>query len=256
MKYFLLGAASSAFFLYGVAMAYGATDTTNIAAIANAPGRADREPGDRAARVRVPGGGVRVQGLGGAVPHVDARRVPGRAHAGDRVHVGRDEGGRLRGVDPRARWWLPAADLGLDAGRDRARRDLDPGGQRARDRADRHQADARLLEHRAGRLHPDRPHERDEHRDPRGDVLPGGLRGHDPRRLRRRDAGVREGRGADLALVLRGPVQAEPVPGGADDDLPALARGHPADRRVHREGGGVLGGDRGRPLAAGAARGR
>jgi NADH-quinone oxidoreductase subunit N len=34
MKYFLLGAFSSAFFLYGVALAYGATGTTNIAGIA------------------------------------------------------------------------------------------------------------------------------------------------------------------------------------------------------------------------------
>ena len=33
MKYFLLGAFSSAFFLYGIALAYGATGTTNIAAI-------------------------------------------------------------------------------------------------------------------------------------------------------------------------------------------------------------------------------
>ena len=36
MKYFLLGAFSSAFFLYGVAMAYGATGTTKIAALATA----------------------------------------------------------------------------------------------------------------------------------------------------------------------------------------------------------------------------
>ncbi|MEO8293135.1 MAG: NADH-quinone oxidoreductase subunit NuoN [Actinomycetota bacterium] len=36
MKYFLLGAFSSAFFLYGVAMAYGATGSTRIAAIAHA----------------------------------------------------------------------------------------------------------------------------------------------------------------------------------------------------------------------------
>ncbi len=34
MKYFLLGAFSSAFFLYGVAFAYGATGTTNIAGVA------------------------------------------------------------------------------------------------------------------------------------------------------------------------------------------------------------------------------
>jgi NADH-quinone oxidoreductase subunit N len=45
MKYFLLGAFSSAFFLYGVAMAYGATTTTNIVAIANAlAGRTGSQP--------------------------------------------------------------------------------------------------------------------------------------------------------------------------------------------------------------------
>ena len=38
----------------------------------------------------------RLQGLGGAVPHVDARRLPGRADAGDRVHVGGDEDRRAR----------------------------------------------------------------------------------------------------------------------------------------------------------------
>jgi NADH-quinone oxidoreductase subunit N len=36
MKYFLLGAFSSAFFLYGVAMAYGATGTTRIGPVAHA----------------------------------------------------------------------------------------------------------------------------------------------------------------------------------------------------------------------------
>ncbi len=45
MKYFLLGATSSAFFLYGVAMAYGATDTTSIAGIANGlAGRIGSQP--------------------------------------------------------------------------------------------------------------------------------------------------------------------------------------------------------------------
>jgi NADH-quinone oxidoreductase subunit N len=36
MKYFLLGAFSSAFFLYGIAMAYGATDSTKIVEVARA----------------------------------------------------------------------------------------------------------------------------------------------------------------------------------------------------------------------------
>jgi NADH-quinone oxidoreductase subunit N len=38
MKYFVLGAFSSAFFLYGVALAYGATGTTSLAGIAHALG--------------------------------------------------------------------------------------------------------------------------------------------------------------------------------------------------------------------------
>ena len=42
MKYFLLGAFSSAFFLFGIAMAYGATGSTRLSAIANAlAGRTD-----------------------------------------------------------------------------------------------------------------------------------------------------------------------------------------------------------------------
>jgi NADH-quinone oxidoreductase subunit N len=45
VKYFLLGAFSSAFFLYGVAMAYGATGTTKIGAIAHAlAGRSGAQP--------------------------------------------------------------------------------------------------------------------------------------------------------------------------------------------------------------------
>jgi NADH-quinone oxidoreductase subunit N len=40
MKYFLLGAFSSAFFLFGVAFAYGATGTTNLAGISRALARA------------------------------------------------------------------------------------------------------------------------------------------------------------------------------------------------------------------------
>ena len=51
MKYFLLGAFSSAFFLFGVAMAYGATGTTRITADRERARRADRQPGARAAGV-------------------------------------------------------------------------------------------------------------------------------------------------------------------------------------------------------------
>ena len=123
MKYFLLGAFSSAFFLFGVAWAYGATGTTQHRRDRARARGSDRQPGARAARVRVPGHRVRVQGVGGAVPHVDARRLPGRAHAGDGVHVGRDEGGGVPGADPRPGRGLPAAHVGLDPG------DLGPGGR-------------------------------------------------------------------------------------------------------------------------------
>ena len=40
--------------------------------------------------------GLRVQGLGGAVPPVDARRLRGRADADHRVHGGGDQGGGVR----------------------------------------------------------------------------------------------------------------------------------------------------------------
>ena len=59
MKYFLLGAFSSAFFLFGVAWAYGATGTTKITTHREHARRADRRSGARVARVRVPDDRVR-----------------------------------------------------------------------------------------------------------------------------------------------------------------------------------------------------
>ena len=38
MKYFLLGSFATAFFLYGIALVYGITGTTNLALMANADG--------------------------------------------------------------------------------------------------------------------------------------------------------------------------------------------------------------------------
>ena len=111
--------------------------------------RAARVPRDRAgrpaagpeprraarARARADDRRARLQGLGSAVPHVDAGRLRGRADAGDRVHVGRDEGGRARRDAARAHDRLPAGGAPLD---DRDRRDRlhlargrQPGGARA-----------------------------------------------------------------------------------------------------------------------------
>ena len=114
LKYFLLGSFAAALLLYGFALLYGATGHTDLAGIgaARRHGGAARSPlahRRRGARPRR----ARLQGERGAVPHVDARRVRRRAHAGDDVHGRRREerrrsrcccacslhGVRRRGVD-------------------------------------------------------------------------------------------------------------------------------------------------------------
>ena len=96
VKYFLLGAFASAFFLYGLALLYGYAGSVRLADIANAA--AGTRPVRRAAvrRAGAAGGRAAVQGLGRPVPHLDARRLPGRAHPGHGVHGRLHEGRRLR----------------------------------------------------------------------------------------------------------------------------------------------------------------
>jgi NADH-quinone oxidoreductase subunit N len=71
LKYFVLGALSSGMLLYGASLIYGFTGTVSFAGIAAAAHRRHRP------RVRpgVPARRALLQGLGGAVPHVDARRL-------------------------------------------------------------------------------------------------------------------------------------------------------------------------------------
>ena len=82
LKYFVLGALASGILLYGISLLYGfsghdaaspAIAAAMTAAMSLGP---DVRPG---VRVRRP----RLQDLGGAVPHVDARRLRRRADAGD-----------------------------------------------------------------------------------------------------------------------------------------------------------------------------
>ena len=82
-KYFLLGAFSSAFFLYGIAFTLrGRRLDAARADRRGAVGAGRRGAADAgAARRRPARGRLRVQGLGGAVPHVDARRLRRRADA-------------------------------------------------------------------------------------------------------------------------------------------------------------------------------
>ena len=86
MKYFLLGAFASAFFVYGAALVYGATGALNSTRSRRslATGQGEFESalsGDCAADGR-----LWLQGEPGALPHVDARRLPGCADAGDGLH--------------------------------------------------------------------------------------------------------------------------------------------------------------------------
>ena len=111
LKYFVTGAFASAFFLYGIALLYGASGSTSLEKIARAvsvlsPG----SPAARRARRRPAARGLRLQGGERALPHVGARRLRGRAHHGHRVHVRRGQGGGLR---------RPAAGLRLGAARAR-----------------------------------------------------------------------------------------------------------------------------------------
>ena len=110
VKYFVLGALSSGILLYGISLVYGALGTLDLA---DHP--VPRWPGcprtTWSLHARHPPGGLRhaVQGRGGAVPRVDARRLRGRADAGHRLHVGGPQGGRLRHVPAPVRGRLRAA---------------------------------------------------------------------------------------------------------------------------------------------------
>ena len=108
MKYFVLGAFSSAFFLYGIALVYGATGSTSLGEIATFLGQHRPAPtGVLLAGIGAAPRRPRLQGGGRAVPLLDARRLPGRADAGHRLHGRGGQGGRLRRPAPRPRRRLP-----------------------------------------------------------------------------------------------------------------------------------------------------
>ncbi len=130
LKYLIIGSLGSATMLYGFALIYGATGSTDFSADRRR-GRPRRRGGQDpdAGRRRDGDGRPRLQALARPVPPVDARRLPGRPHPGDRVHGGGDQGRGLRraGAAVRAR-----------ARRDRRR--LAPRARRARRGLDRRSA--------------------------------------------------------------------------------------------------------------------
>ena len=96
LKYLIIGSVGSATLVYGLALLYGATGSTDFAGIAEAAGERPRAATCCSSPARADRRRPRLQGVGRAVPPVDARRLRGRADAGHRVHGGGDEGGGVR----------------------------------------------------------------------------------------------------------------------------------------------------------------
>ena len=152
LKYFLLGAFSSGFFLYGVALIYGFAGTMTLTGHQRGGPQRHVQPGAAAHRHGDARRRAAVQGRCRAVPGLDARRLPGRAHRGHRVHGGLHQGGRVR--RPAAALLRRVRSGPLELAADDVDR-RDPHHARRRDRglrADRREADARLLLHRAHRV--------------------------------------------------------------------------------------------------------
>ena len=159
LKYFVLGALACGILLYGISLLYGFTGSTLFGEIARRA-RPRRSLDRRAVRHRLRPGRNRLQGLGGAVPHVDSGRLRGRADAGHRLlrlgAQGRGDGpahpGRGRGDG--AGHVRMAPDRHLHGAR------LDHPRRSRRDRPAQHQAAARLQLDQQCRLRPDRPRRR------------------------------------------------------------------------------------------------
>ncbi len=102
LKYFFTGAFASGFLLYGIALVFGATGTTNIPEILH---RVSADALFNPTLMLLGAGfllvGFGIQGCFGSLPYVGAGCLPGIAHAGDYIHVGGGEDRRLRRADPR-----------------------------------------------------------------------------------------------------------------------------------------------------------
>ncbi len=155
LKYFLLGGFASAIFIYGAALVYGATGSTNLSSISYFLGNnVVLHPGLLYAGGALLLDRLRLQDRGRSVPPLVARRLRGRAHARHRRH-GLDRQGRcLRRADARpasrhsARSSTPG---GRSSTRSSCSRRL--VGALARPRPAQREAPARVLLDQPRRLH-------------------------------------------------------------------------------------------------------
>ena len=185
IKYFLLGAFSTAFLLYGIALVYGATGTTNLATI----GDRVRELGLADNAFIVVGVALLLVGFGfkvAAVPfHMWAPDVyEGAPTPINRVHGRSGEGRSFRRIPPRVARGVPRAWRKLAWSSVVAGCGDDDRRQSRCARSEEHQANARLLEHRACRLHPRCDCHRHSCRNVGVHVLSARLHARDVRRVR------------------------------------------------------------------------
>ena len=148
LKYFLLGSFATAFFLYGVALMFGATGSTNIDVIClklqSGPVQVAGLCGDGDDVCR-----AGIQSRCGAVSCLDARCLRRRSGADHRLHVDRPQSGGIRRAPTsgirhqRSRTFLVPLDRG---------RVFDDPGQRRRAGAGQCQATARLFVDRTCRI--------------------------------------------------------------------------------------------------------
>ncbi len=219
--------------LYGASLVYGFTGHTGFEPIAAAL-VGGRSVGLVVGLVFVLAG-PRLQDLRRAVPHVDARRLRGRADAGDRVLRLRAEARGDGAHRARRRRRLPADHARLAADRHLHRHRLDGARRLRRDRADQHQAADGLFLDRPYGLRAGRARRRHGAGRAGRDPLHRDLRRDDARRLRRdpRHAPRRpDDRGDRLARRSCAHQAGDGVPARHD---PLLARRNPAARRLLRE---------------------
>ena len=148
MKYFIVGAFGSGFFLYGVTLFYGAAGTTRLPALAQGlEGKLDDPVGGAGADHAQRGAGL--QGRRGAVSRLGAGCLRRCSHAHHGVHLRSLEGcGLRRGAAPAAHGFLrPQA--GLEPTAMGAGGGLHDPGQRRGHRPAEHETAAGLQLHRA-----------------------------------------------------------------------------------------------------------
>ena len=92
LKYLIIGSVGSATLVYGLALLYGATGSTDFSAIANSIAAGHGSDALLLTGIALVARRPVLQGLGGALPPVDARRLRGRADADHGVHGRRHEG--------------------------------------------------------------------------------------------------------------------------------------------------------------------